>query len=85
MKRKKWLVSIAATVILASGLTYNPKNVEAKSNFDEITVNSTWTWYYTDYTLADGWYEKWYINHSTGKKKKETYNSLGKLVGVKFY
>lgn len=52
-----------------------------------VTVASTtkWTWYYTDYTLLDGWYEKWYINFETEKRKKETYNSKGQLVKVTYY
>lgn len=51
-------------------MAINGGNVEAASNLNEVTATSTWTWYYTDYKLVDGWYEMWYINHATETRKK---------------
>ncbi|MEK4125322.1 MULTISPECIES: hypothetical protein [Lysinibacillus] len=89
---KKYIVTASLTMFLASGFAFNAEatnNVEATNDLKETTVYSsstnTWTWYYTDYTLNDGWYEKWYRNHATGQKKKETYTASGKLYNVTYY
>lgn len=81
---KKYLTTASLAILLSSGMFINGDNVEAASN-SNIVAASTWTWYYTDYTLVDGWYEKWYINHSSGQNKKETYNASGKLIKVTYY
>lgn len=82
---KKFIVATSLAVSLASGLTFGVGNTEAASDNGQITANSTWTWYYTDYAYTDGWYAKWYKNYTTGQQKKETYNSKNQLVSVSYY
>lgn len=78
---KKFL--IAAQVAL--GLTVGGMFYEAQDAEAAVTTSSTWSLYYIDHTYTEGWYAKWYINHSTGKKKKETYMANGKLYSVSYY
>jgi len=91
---KKYVVTTSLAMLLASGMAFNAeattnRETEEINNLEETTVYSsstnTWTWYYTDYTLNEGWYEKWYRNHATGQKKKETYTASGKLYNVTYY
>ena len=82
---KKIIAATSLAVFLASGVTFGAGNTEATSNDTQITANSTWNWYYTDYSYADGWYAKWYKNFTTGQQKKETYNSKNELISVKYY
>lgn len=80
---KKALVSSFTAVLLVSGsfVTVNSSNTVQAA--EKVVVTSSWVWYYTDYTLSDGWYEKWYRNGD--RQKKETYNSNGKLVRTVYY
>ncbi|MFC9542654.1 hypothetical protein ACFTQ7_22735 [Lysinibacillus sp. NPDC056959] len=86
---KRYLTATSLAVALASGLTFGfgIEKAEATSNNNEIiaAATSTWTLYYTDYAYNDGWYAKWYRNHTTGQKKKETYMANGKLYSVDYY
>ncbi|WP_139996327.1 hypothetical protein [Kurthia sp. Dielmo] len=81
---KKYLIAAQVALGLTiGGMFYQAQDTEAASN--SVTTSSTWSLYYIDYTYTDGWYAKWYINHSTGQKKKETYMANGKLYSVKYY
>ncbi|WP_107842055.1 hypothetical protein [Metasolibacillus meyeri] len=91
---KKYVLTTSLTMLLASGIAFNAEattsgETESINNLEETMVYSSsalkWDWYYTDYTLNDGWYEKWYRNHATGKQKKETYTASGKLYRVTYY
>lgn len=71
-----------------NGSKYSSGIAEA-SSIDNIKTKNVeiqadkWIYYYTYYTLSDGWYEKWHRNDnsiSNRSYKIETYNSSGKLV-----
>ena len=97
----KIIITATLFVTLISGALTN--GVEAASdntnslNPVESTVGTysipnpgsgyTWTWYYTDYSLNDGWYEKWY-KYTDGAGTHymvKTYDSNGNLRGTRYY
>ena len=79
---------LLATALVASLISANLLNIGGSTEVEASSIESTsssWVWTYTDYNLADGWYEKWYINVKTEQTKKEVYNSKGQLVTVKYF
>ncbi|MEW4226388.1 hypothetical protein [Rossellomorea marisflavi] len=89
---------ILSTLILGAfgGLVANGADASTPINFKENETversvqhpgdGKNWKWYYTDYSLNDDWYEKWYkYEDGAGTHYKiELYNSKGKLQKTRY-
>lgn len=76
------------TQVMASTITPQSNNSTEAGTFVVINPGDgfTWKWYYTDYSLNDGWYEKWY-KYEDGAGihyMVKTYNSKRSLIKTRY-